>query len=192
MYKPPNQPIPKLNPDELYERRIRRDQARLRAYNQVLEQIHNRIYTASQLAGHPAYLMYTVPPFILGLPKLDLEDCIVYLVYMLRQGGFEVRFTYPNLLYISWRHHEKEYLLHQNPIVQAMMPPEAPKRGGGGKKNGGASVSFDLPSPLAQQVAPPARKLASEYKPPESFVQQMERPHSEKSQGVLNDLWMFS
>ena len=188
MYKPPNQPTPKLNPNELYERRVRRYQSRLRSYNQVLEQIHTRIYTASQLAGHPAYLMYTVPPFILGLPKLDLEDCIVYLVHMLRQGGFEVRFTYPNLLYISWKHHEKEYLLHQNPIVQAMMPPDVPKRGG---KKGG-SVSFDIPSHFTQQVAPTARKLASEYKPPESFVQQMERPQSDKSQGVLNDLWMFS
>jgi hypothetical protein len=191
MYKPPNQPIPKLNPNELYERRMRRDQARLRAYNQVLEQIHNRIYTASQLAGHPAYLMYTVPPFILGLPKLDLEDCIVYLVYMLRQSGFEVKFTYPNLLFISWKHHEKEYLLHQNPIVQAMMPPETNKRGGALKKNTG-SVSFDLPGPIASQVAPGPRKLASEYKPPTSFVQQMERPQSDKANSVLNDLWMFS
>lgn len=188
MYKPPNQPTPKLNPNELYERRIRRDQARLRAYNQVLEQIHTRIYSASQLAGHPAYLMYTVPPFILGLPKLDLEDCIVYLVYMLRQAGFEVRFTYPNLLYISWKHHEKEYLLHQNPIIQAMMPPPEPKRGG----RKGASVSFELPSPLGQSVATAPRKLASEYKPPESFVQQMERPQSDKSKSVLDDLWIFS
>ena len=199
MYKPPNQPIPKLNPNELYEKRMRRDQSRLRSYNQVLEQIHTRIYTASQLAGHPAYLMYTVPPFILGLPKIDLEDCIVYLVYMLRQGGFEVKFTYPNLLFISWRHHEKEYLLHQNPIVQAMMPVE-PKRGGGGggkKQSAGSAsanqnVSFDLPTPFGQQVAPAPRKLASEYKPPQSFVQTMERPQTEKSNSVLNDLWMFS
>jgi hypothetical protein len=133
--------------------------------------------------------MYTVPPFIFGLPKLDLEDLIVYLVYMLRQSGFEVRFTYPNMLYISWRHHEKEYLLHQNPIVQAMHPPE-PKRGG--KKGGGASVSFNLPGPLAQQAAPAPRKLASEYQPPTSFVQQMERPVTEKSKSVLDDLWNFT
>lgn len=190
MYKPPNQPPPKLNPNELYERRVRRDTSRLRAYNQVLEQIHGRIYSASQLQGHPAYVIYTVPPFIFGLPKLDLEDLIVYLVYQLRQSGFEVRFTYPNLLYISWRHHEKEYLLHQNPIIQAMMPPE-PKRGGA-KKGNGNSVSFALPSPLAQPVAPTPRKLASEYQPPPSFVQQMERPASDKSNNVLADLWMFS
>lgn len=188
MYRPPTQPPPKLNPNELYERRIQRDTSRLRAYNQVLEQIHSRIYSASQLPGHPAYIMYTVPPFIFGLPKLDLEDLIVYIVYMLRQSGFEVRFTYPNMLYISWRHHEKEYLLHQNPIVQAMLPPE-PKRGG---KKGGANVSFQLPGPIAQQAAPTARKLASEYQPPTSFVQQMERPVTEKSKSVLDDLWNFS
>ena len=187
MYKPPTQPPPKLNPNELYDRRIRRDQSRLRTYNQVLEQIHGRIFSASQLPGHPAYLMYTVPPFIFGLPKLDLEDLVVYLVYMLRQSGFEVRFTYPNLLYISWRHHEKDYLLHQNPIVQAMLPPETKR---GGKK--GANVSFNLPGQLAQQAAPTARKLASEYQPPSSFVQQMERPQSEKTRNVLDDLWNFA
>jgi hypothetical protein len=189
MYKPPTEPLPKLNPNELYERRIRRDQSRLRAYNQVLEQIHGRIFAASQLQGHPAYLMYTVPPFMFGLPKLDMEDLIVYLVYQLRQGGFEVRFTYPNLLYISWRHHEKEYLLHQNPIVQAMLPPE-PKRGG--RKAGGNSVSFQLPGHLSQQAAPAPRKLASEYQPPPSFVQQMERPTSDKTKNVLDELWNFA
>lgn len=191
MYKPPTQPPPKLNPNELYERRMRRDQSRLRAYNQVLEQIHGRIYSASQLPGHGADIMYTVPPFIFGLPKLDLEDLIVYLVFQLRQSGFEVRFTYPNLLFISWRHHEKEYLLHQNPIVQAMLPPE-PKRGGRRQGGAGPSVRFDIPGPLAQQVAPAPRKLASEYQPPTSFVQQMERPSSDKSNNVLADLWMFS
>lgn len=190
MYKPPTQPAPKLNPNELYERRIQRDQSRLRAYNQVLEQIHGRIYSASQLAGHPAYIMYTVPPFIFGLPKLDLEDLIVYLVYQLRQSGFEVRFTYPNLLYISWRHHEKEYLLHQNPIVQAMLPPETKRAGR--RSAGGPSVSFQLPGPIAQQVSPAPRKLASEYQPPTSFVQQMERPTTDKTKNVLDDLWQFS
>jgi hypothetical protein len=188
MYKPPPQPVPKLNPNELYERRMRRDQSRLRAYNEILQQIHNRIYSSSQLAGHPSYLMYAVPPFILGLPKLDLEDCIVYIVYQLRQGGFEVRFTYPNLLYISWRHHEKDYLLHQNPIVQAMLPPETKK---GGKKSAN-SVSFSLPSPLAQSTTPAPRKLASEYQPPAQFVQQMERPQSAKTKNVIDELWMFS
>jgi hypothetical protein len=85
-----------------------------------------------------------VPPFILGLPKLDMEDCVVYLVWQLRQAKFEVRFTWPNLLYISWQHHEGDYLTRQNPIIQAMMPVAPPKAaalarapGGSQKKKGG-------------------------------------------------------
>ena len=94
-----------------------------------------------------------MPPFILGLPKLDMEDCIVYLVWQLRQAKFEVRFTWPNLLYISWRHHEGDYLTRQNPIIQAMMPtPSAaasakaalPKTAGGSqkKKGGGGQAAY--------------------------------------------------
>ena len=82
-----------------------------------------------------------------------MEDCIVYLVWQLRQAKFEVRFTWPNLLYISWRHHEGDYLTRQNPIIQAMMPaPSAassakgalPKTAGGSqkKKGGGGQAAY--------------------------------------------------
>ena len=67
------------------------------------------------------FLLYTVPPFILGLPKLDLEDCVVYLIYQLRHAGYEVRYTPPNMIYISWLHHEKSYLVEQSPIMKAML-----------------------------------------------------------------------
>lgn len=113
--------VPQLKVSELYTKRQSRDEARLRAYNQILEQIHNRIRVMSRLRGNACYLMYTIPPFIFGLPKIDMEDCVTYLVYMLRTSGFEVKYTYPNLMYISWRHHEKDYIVEQSPILQAMV-----------------------------------------------------------------------
>ena len=113
--------VPTLQVSELYKRRQSKDSARLRAYNQILESIHNRIRVQSQLPTSPCSLLYTIPPFILGLPRIDLEDCVVYLVYQLRHTGFEVRYSYPNLLSISWRHHEKSYIMEQSPIMQAMI-----------------------------------------------------------------------
>ena len=101
---------PRLEPRHLFEKRMARDSAKLRSYNQLLGQIHARIKHTSQLPGNPNYVIYTVPPFILGLPSMDLQDCIIYLVHILRTNGFEVRFTYPNLLYISWKHYEQEYM----------------------------------------------------------------------------------
>jgi hypothetical protein len=112
---------PQLDPSELYDKRRTKDAGRLRAYNKILEQIYHRIRTLSKLPNSQCYLLYTVPPFIFGLPKLDLEDCVVYLIYQLRHSGYEVRFTPPNMIYISWLHHEKSYLVEQSPIMQAML-----------------------------------------------------------------------
>jgi hypothetical protein len=184
---------PRLNPKDLFEKRVRRDQARLRSYNQLLNQIHQRIYTTSQMSGNANFITYTVPPFILGLPKIDLQDCIVYLVWQLRQSGFEVRYTYPNLLYISWRHHEKEYLVSQNPIMQAMIPPEIKKEQKKREKQQAKSVTFapDIRAPVSEQ-RPVAARSALDYEPPSSFVQSVQKPLPERKNNILADLWNFN
>jgi hypothetical protein len=199
-----------MEPKDLYERRIRRDHARLRSYNTLLEQIYHRVYSTSQLSGNTSSVLYTVPPFILGLPKLDMEDCVVYLVWQLRQAKFEVRFTWPNLLYISWRHHEGDYLTRQNPIIKAMIPEQKalPKPIGSQKKKGGMPSAASAPSAYANTVsfnneidlinmpqgAPlPQARRAIDYEPPASFVQNMERPGPGRTDprkgNVLSDLW---
>jgi hypothetical protein len=177
--------IPRLEPKDLYDRRVRRDHARLKAYNTLLEQIYHRIYATSQLPGNTSSVLYSVPPFILGLPKLDSEDCIVYLVWQLRESKFEVRFTWPNLLWISWRHHEGEYLTKQNPIIQAMMPeitakkkPEAPKA----PKAKAYNQDIELITNGRQSgfsnfgLQPSPARSAMDYQPPDSFIQNLDRP----------------
>jgi hypothetical protein len=126
-----------------------------------------------------------------------LEDCVVYLVFQLRQVGYEVRYTYPNLLYVSWKHHERNYILQDSPIMKAMLPPEPPAKsvatartGPGGKKL--PKVQFNAPAMTGQlaimgggggggsggggggigvgpQGQPPTRS-AGEYAPPNSFM----------------------
>ena len=112
---------PVLPPSELYDKRKTKDASKLRAYNKILEQIYNRIRVISRLPNSQCFLLYTVPPFIFGLPKLDMEDCVVYLIYQLRHAGYEVRYTPPHMIHISWLHHEKSYMVEQSPIMHAMM-----------------------------------------------------------------------
>lgn len=191
---------PRLDPKQLFDKRYRRDTARLRAYNQLLEQINQRIYTTSQLTGNASFITYTVPPFIFGLPKLDLEDCIVYLVYQLRQSGYEVKYTYPNLLFISWKHHERNYFLTQNPIMQAMIPPEVKKeqKKKERQQDKAKSVSFapDLRGSIGSNGYPEPReppvRSATDYQPPNSFVQSVQKPVAEKKQNILADLWNYT
>ena len=112
---------PQLDPSLLYDKRRTKDIYRLKTYNKILDQIYHRVLVTSKLPNSPCYIMYTVPPFILGLPKIDMEDCVIYLLHQLRHSKYEVSYTYPNLLYISWLHHEKSYIVDQSPIMQSML-----------------------------------------------------------------------
>jgi hypothetical protein len=191
------QEVPILKPNTLFQERASRDKARLRAYNQLLEQIYTRIRTAARVPGNN-WILYTVPPFVFGLPKIDMEDCIVYLVFQMRQVGYEVRFTYPNLLYISWKHHERNYILQESPIMKAMLPPAPPPN------NPTKSLATARTQPSAKPglrfvqdsmaLTAPTRS-AGEYAPPNSFINAMsgglgENPARPKP-AVLNDLFQF-
>jgi hypothetical protein len=191
---------PKLQPQHLFEKREKRDKARLKAYNQLLEQIQHRIFTTSQLPGNPSYLVYNVPPFILGLPSMDMKDCIIYIVYQLRTNGFEVRFTYPNLLYISWASYEKDYFMKKNPIVQAMIPPKPEII----SKKGSKQVKFEqnqqitkYQNPYTDTITTAPIRSANDYIPPNSFLDTLQRPLPNQSSGtggagnVVADLWNF-
>ena len=122
-----------------------------------------------------------------------MEDCIVYLVWQLRQAKFEVRFTWPNLLYISWRHHEADYLTRQNPIIKAMMPEPlahpkpvtsakkkalAPAPSSSEYNTGRPAVAFNDEIDIIQSAPFPSGQVrrAIDYEPPPSFVQNMDRP----------------
>ena len=133
----------------------------------------------------------------------ELEDTITYVVHMLRQQGYEVRYTYPNLLYISWAKYERDYLLKENPIIQAMTPPE-PTKGKRAQALGpriqrpanqpsyapkvqfAPDVSvYGLPSSAvgSQPIVAPPRPAAA-YKPPASFMNAIERPLPENKSAM--------
>lgn len=163
--------VPQLPASTLFDVRLKKDQARQRAYNQILEQALQKVAHSVTAPNQPTFVYYNVPPFVLGLPSLDLKDCVVYIVYQLRFQGYEVRYTFPNLLWISWAHHERQYLMEKNPIVQSMVPP---KMAGPEKRKGASTVSLQqaaTSTPNAGQIL-----RASDYTPPAGFVESMERP----------------
>lgn len=190
----PKPDVPVLKPNELFEKRKQRDSARLKTYNKVLETIYTRIRTNSRLGGDP-WILFTIPPFVLGLPRIDMEDCVVYLVYVLRQQGYEVRYTYPNLLYISWKHHERDYILKGSPIMQAMSAqtvsskPKNEVRGQNQSRVRFADTVLTQPSSNLRGRAPP--KSVTEYTPPTSFLDSLEQPVAEPRKSALSDFSMF-
>jgi hypothetical protein len=197
--------IPQLRPTDLFDKRRQRDTIKLASYNKILEQIYTRFRAASREGGDP-WIIYTIPPFIIGLPKIDLEDCVVYIVYMLRQQEYEVRYTYPNLLYISWKHHEKNYILKDSPVMSAMLATQSTKPKQELRGQSQARVRFadqvtapgqkavqplvSAPRPQTVGRAPP--RSVNEYQPPSSFLDALEKaPVAEPRKSALDDFMNF-
>lgn len=93
----------KINLDELYERKKQSDLNTLKVYNKILTRIHNRIKHQSRINPNDQHCWYVVPEMIIGVPKYDHGACIAYLIDKLRENGFVIRYTHPNLLFISWQ-----------------------------------------------------------------------------------------
>lgn len=91
-----------LNIFDLNRKRDERELKKYIVYNEVLTRCHARIQFASEKGQMEC--VYIVPRFIVGLPTYDHVKCAEYMVDNLRRNGFQVGYTYPNHLYIVWKH----------------------------------------------------------------------------------------
>jgi hypothetical protein len=94
----------KINLDELYEKKKQHDLHTLNIYNKLLTRVHDKIKTASRQSKDNQYCWFLVPEIIIGLPKYDNGSCIAYIIDKLTINGFVVKYTHPNLIFISWKH----------------------------------------------------------------------------------------
>ncbi len=99
-----NEYISKINLDDLYEKENTIIKNREKIYNKILSRIHKKIKHTSRTNIKDKFCFYLIPEFIMGVPKYDVATCIAYVVEKLQDNGFHIKYTHPNLLFISWSH----------------------------------------------------------------------------------------
>ena len=92
----------KINIDDLYEKKHRRDLRQISNFNKLLGRIHKRIQTTGRNKRNEKKIWYTIPEFLFGEPSYDYGECVGYLVSKLEQNGFYVRYLHPHTLFVSW------------------------------------------------------------------------------------------
>ena len=95
----------KINIDELYERKNQINDIKLKQYNKILNRAHIKIKQTSRLRSQDQFLFFLVPEFLIGVPSYDTAACIAYVMDKLQENGFYVKYTHPNLIFISWQHY---------------------------------------------------------------------------------------
>ena len=95
----------RVHMDELFIAERDADAAKQVVHQQVLARVHKRIRVAARnyKQGHNCW--YVIPEVMLGIPRYDVSECTQYLMDTLERNGFRVRYTHPNLLFVSWAHY---------------------------------------------------------------------------------------
>jgi len=100
----------RINLDDLYQQKKQSDLNVLNSYNKVLERAHLRIKTTSRQKNNEQCTWFVVPEVMIGVPKYDTASCIAYVIDKLKDNGFLLNYTHPNLLFISWKHWIPDYV----------------------------------------------------------------------------------
>jgi len=103
----------KINLDDLYEIKQQHDLNTVSTYNKVISRIHKRIKNVSRLTPTEQFTWYIIPETIIGIPKFDHGACTAYIIDKLKENGFCVKYTHPNLLFISWKHWIPSYVRNE-------------------------------------------------------------------------------
>ena len=95
----------KINLDDLYSTQKSIDDNKIQIYNKILLRVHKKIKITAKNRNCDKFCFFLVPEFILGIPVYNTTICITYVIDQLLDNGFQVRYTHPNLLFISWNHY---------------------------------------------------------------------------------------
>jgi len=89
-----------LNINSLFEEMDKKVINRLKLFDDILVQIHNKIVYNSK--NKTFFCTFQIPEFLIGKPLYKIEDLRKYLIDSLTRDKFDVLYIHPNLLFISW------------------------------------------------------------------------------------------
>tara|TARA_B100000768_G_C11006856_1_gene260311 strand:+ start:85 stop:540 length:456 start_codon:yes stop_codon:yes gene_type:complete len=75
-------------------------------YNEILGKCNDKILQTTKTFDTCCF--FALPEFIIGVPIFNSGKCRDFVIKHLIEGGFDIKYTHPNLLYISWNKKEKE------------------------------------------------------------------------------------
>ena len=168
----------KVNLDDLYERKKKTDLNTLAVYNSILNRIHTKIKNSSRQNATEQFCWYIIPEMMIGVPRYDHAACIAYILHELRENGFIIRYTHPNLLLISWKHWIPSYVRNEikkkTGVVVDGYGNKVGTNGGGDKRN--KNINDDPDSLLLglheindDDNNEPITKTTREYKPIDTY-----------------------
>jgi hypothetical protein len=91
-----------INIDDLHKEKKHMTDHKNEIYETILKKCHSKIKSTVKIRDAPNYCVYIVPAYIYGCPIYNINKCVLYLVKALIANGFDIKYTNPDLVFISW------------------------------------------------------------------------------------------
>ena len=92
-----------VNIDSLHREQQEKLERKKATFVKILQDCHNKIKLSARNSKDAKNCFYAVPKYKFGVPLYDMRGCILFLTKSLVNNGFDVWYTHPNLLLISWK-----------------------------------------------------------------------------------------
>ena len=86
--------------NNLIETNLNREQKHQQVYDKILRKVYHKIKLTNKKRQYK--ILYEIPNYVFGYALYNTQTCLVYCIKRLRETGLIVKFTYPNILIISW------------------------------------------------------------------------------------------
>ena len=86
--------------NSLIETNINREDKHKLVYDKILNKVYHKIKLHNKKRIYK--ILYEIPNYVFGYALYNTKTCLVYIIKTLRNNGLSVKFTYPNILVISW------------------------------------------------------------------------------------------
>ena len=95
-----------LNIDKLHKEILDREKKKTATYEKILELCYRRIVITNKKTND-CCCFFSCPSFYYGVPLYNMINCTIYIMEQLISNGFQVQYSHPNILYISWKVNKK-------------------------------------------------------------------------------------
>ena len=113
LYTTDSDAVGKIDIDDLYHNKQKRDMKQVSIFNKILNRIHHRITITGRGRKNDQHIWFTVPEYIFGEPVYDKAECIAYIIAKLEENRFHIRYLHPNTLFVSWANWIPSYVRNE-------------------------------------------------------------------------------
>lgn len=104
---------------QLFDRYHKKQQRRIKIYEKIYNKIIYKIKSISNKGENIFSTYYIIPEYQFGSPLYDQTTCIAYSIIRLRKVGFDVKYTHPNFMYISWHKFINTHKFKTQPLIDS-------------------------------------------------------------------------